>query len=872
MIKSVSKLFFIFMLVMMSINFVLIPLLPPPPGPIGAYLNGVFPSTTPGEGSSWELIDPYPDLSIPSPLRILEFPNTEDVLVLSKLGEVWQVSFKNGSSKKLLDIKDRALGVGESGVTGIALHPKFGHPDYPDKQELFIFYPAKDNPIQWETEIFLRLSKFKWDTENEVFDPNSEEILLQQYDRMTWHNGGGLFFDNDGFLNLSIGDEGKDEYKAISTQRLDGGMFSGIFRLDVDMDSTRSHPIRRQPIPNGLPELPRYEGWDTYTQGYYIPNDNPWLSPDSTHLEEYIALGLRSPYSMTYDIENDQIWVADVGAATKEEVNKVDWKDNLQWPYREGTSISEDIDKPEFIIGNEKPPFFEYGRELGNCIIGGGVYRGDAFPNLNGKYLFADYGTDKLLALNNTQSSSSNDTETILSSINVPNVAMPEGPSISGIHVIKNGEIFITVIGEDHRAPSKIFQLQQKEFVPDPPSRLSEIGAFADLVNLEPIQGFIPYAPNAQLWSDRAVKYRWMAIPNDGVHNESSEQIIFNSNDDWQFPEGTVFLKHFELPMTTDLNGPTKRLETRFFILGKGDIGYGLSYKWNEDDTEAFLVGGGQSEFFDIMEGNTVAFTQKWDYPDRNQCITCHTSNANHVLGVKTHHLNGVYDFFGQSMNQIEYLSNYNIFSNSNPTTTEYIKSYALEDDAVELGLRIRSYLDANCASCHRPGGVQNVSMDLRFTVPLALQNLLNIKTGSEASNINYDIIEPGDHMRSELWLRDAAHSDLKMPPLGRNLVDEEYVEKLAEWIDGLNEEDGEIESLLIYPNPSYGHVFIQMKRKWEPPFQLQVYNVHGQIMLSESFSAHSHYLELNRFANGAYFIKVQTSNQEFLEKVILQR
>ena len=65
--------------------------LPPPPGAISAYANGIFPPTTPGAGSSWGLEDPMPGLTIDAPLRILNFPNTDDLLVLNKSGEVWQV-------------------------------------------------------------------------------------------------------------------------------------------------------------------------------------------------------------------------------------------------------------------------------------------------------------------------------------------------------------------------------------------------------------------------------------------------------------------------------------------------------------------------------------------------------------------------------------------------------------------------------------------------------------------------------------------------------------------------------------------------------------------------------------------------------------
>lgn len=871
MIKTVSKVFAVMIVFAISINFMSVPVLPPPAA-IGAYLNGVFPSTTPGEGSSWELVDPFPDFYMRSPLRMQEVPGTNEVMVLGKLGEVWQVSFANKTSKKLLDIQDRALGVGESGVVGMVLHPRFGDSSFPDKQEVYIFYPAKENPAQWEREIFLRLSKFKWDEENGVFDPDSEEILLQQYDRMTWHNGGGMFFDQDGFLNFTIGDEGRAEFREVSTQRLDGGMFSGVFRIDVDQDPTRSHPIRRQPTANAQPELPRYEGWETFTQGYYIPNDNPWLSPDSSHLEEYVALGVRSPYSTFYDREKNQIWIADVGSDQLEEINKVDFKDNLQWPYMEGLSTVGDIAKPENIIGNEKPPFYNYGREFGNCIIGGGIYRGDVFPNLNGKYLYADHGSDVLFAINNTEDESSNDIETLLTGISAEGVEFPANPSISGIHIIDNGRIYLTIIGEDHTTESKILELKQKEFVPDPPARLSDIGAFKDLLDLEPVDGFIPYRPNAQLWSDRAVKYRWMAIPNDGTHNEPSEQIQFNNRSDWVFPEGTVFIKQFDLPLTTEVDGPVKRLETRFFIIGEGDIGYGISYKWNEDDTDAFIVGAGLSESFDIFENGDFAFTQTWDYPGRTQCATCHTSNANHVLGVKTHQLNSELDYDGIVMNQIDYLRGQNIFSNPGSTFGTRLTSYDIADDSADLGLRVRSYLDANCSNCHRPNGIRNVTMDLRLTAPLPLQNIIDFKTRSEASDLDNFIIEPGNHQDSELWIRDAANSELKMPPIGRNMVDEYYVEKLAEWIDGLTSADGNLESILLYPNPSNGYVNIQLDRSWEPPFNFAILNLSGQVLMEREFDSHAEFLELGTFDNGTYIVQIQANNETHINKLVIQK
>ena len=573
---KIIKVVFIFVLIGI-IGASLVAPAPPPSGPIGPYLNGIFPETSPGVGGSWTLEDPFPGFGISSPLKVKAFPGSSDILVLSKLGEVWRVSLENQTQELILDIKDRSFKLGEAGTVGMILHPEFGNPNAPDKQLIFLFYRTKPEPDEWDEKGFNRLSKFEWDTQAERFDPDSEEILIQQYDRSTWHNGGGMFFGPEGFLYLSLGDEGFDEFQVASTQQISRGLFSGIIRIDVDNDSSRSHPIRRQPIANEEPPA----GWgNTFTQGYSIPNDNPWVSADSSNLEEFYAIGIRSPYSMHFDNIEHQIWLSDVGAAKREEISIVSMGDNLQWPYLEGTMESEVHQKPEPLLGEEEGVYFEYDRSLGSCIIGGGVYRGEVFPSLYEKFLFADYTQDKLMAINGPNSGSAVELEIILNSLEGQSVDLPESPGISGVHFLNNGDILLTITGEDFTIPGKILKLKQNDIVPDPPSKISDLGIFTALDELTPIQGIIPYNVNAPLWSDRAIKKRWIAIPNDGDFDSEEEWINFQNNNEWIFPEGTVFIKHFELPMTTDPNGETAPLETRFFVIGKNGIGYGLTYKW----------------------------------------------------------------------------------------------------------------------------------------------------------------------------------------------------------------------------------------------------------------------------------------------------
>jgi len=443
---------------------------------IQPYLNGVFSDTPPGEVGSWIVEDPFKTIQIASPLRIIPFPNSDDILVLGKLGEVWQVNLTNQTQKLILDIKDRSFKLGEAGTVGMVLHPQFGNMDAPDKQLIFIFYRTKPQPDEWSELGFNRLSKFYWNADSQTFDKNSEEILFQQYDRSSWHNGGGMFFGPDGFLYISLGDEGSDEFQAASTQQIDGGLFSGIIRIDVDNDPEKSHPIIRQPKANATPQ----QGWgNTFSQGYGIPNDNPWLSKEGANLEEFYAIGIRSPYSTTYDRVANEIWVLDVGSDVREEISQVKKGDNLQWPYIEGSLESKVHEKPLELIGNEQPPLFEYDRSVGNAIIGGGVYRGTVFVNLYGKYLFADFGKNKVMVLTHNQVNKP-ETEILIPNLANLNVELPNEPGISGVHILENGEVLLTVIAKDHTQAGKILRLQQREVKPDPPSRLSELGAFMD--------------------------------------------------------------------------------------------------------------------------------------------------------------------------------------------------------------------------------------------------------------------------------------------------------------------------------------------------------------------------------------------------------
>ncbi len=140
----------------------------------------------------------------------------------------------------------RQVGGGLSGYS----HPQYGIPSSLNRGYVYVWYRWAPSA---KPEGYQRLSRFTVPDGSSVVDPGSELVMIQQYDRSANHVGGGLFFGPDGFLYIPVGDEGNCCDRLLTTQRVDLGLFSGILRIDVDSDASRSHPIRRQPLDPDVP-------------------------------------------------------------------------------------------------------------------------------------------------------------------------------------------------------------------------------------------------------------------------------------------------------------------------------------------------------------------------------------------------------------------------------------------------------------------------------------------------------------------------------------------------------------------------------------------------------------------------------------------
>ena len=752
------------------------------PEAIGKFLNGVFPEEAPSTTSSWSAVEAYPNLTFTDPIQLLELPGTNKFLMAGKRGEIWTFDKNPSTHIKLLalDIKNRVRTGGDSGLMGVALHPEFGQAGSPNRGYLYVFYRyAIDQSVQTA---YLRLSRFNMPDDSNVFDP-AEHVLIQQYDRHDWHNGGGIFFGLDGFLYLSIGDEGGANDQYDNGQKIDEGLLAGVLRIDVDKDPARSHPIIRQPQNPAAPP----SGWpNSFSQDYYIPNDNPWVNPAATNLEEFYAIGTRSPHRMTQDPATGDIWLGDVGQGSREEISLVPKGGNLQWPYKEGT-IDGRKAKPNPLIGFDVPPVYDYDRGTGNCVIGGFVYRGTKWPSLQGKYLFADHTNRNVWSMDYDAITGNTQITTLVS---IPAFGTGSKNGISSFATDASGEVYILKLYATNTDGGKIYKLIPNNPSPDPPKWLSQTGAFTDLANLSPAPGLIPYNVNAPLWTDGAAKKRWVAIPNNGSYDTPGEQVIFSPDSEWSFPEGTVFIKHFEMPL--DENNPAiiKRLETRFLVRGKNNKVYGVTYMWNAAGTDAELLTGSESKPYTISHADGTQSNRIWTFPDRGQCINCHNDHAGGVLGVKTHQLNGniTYPSTGISDNQLRTWNHLGIFSTAlnEADIPAYLRSDYIANASASAENRVRAYLDANCAHCHRPGSGINASFDARLSTPLESQELVEGALHGSYGMTDAAVVKARDHTRSILLKRDNSLGNDAMPPLGKNVIDETYIQVLEEWIGSL--------------------------------------------------------------------------------------
>lgn len=267
-----------------------------------------------------------------------------------------------------LDIDAQVRSGGESGLLGLAFHPNYGENGY-----FFVNYINNDGNTV--------VSRFEVSSgDPDLADVTSETILLTLIQPEGNHNGGDINFGPEGYFYIATGDGGGAGDTRNYSQN-PGQPFGKILRIDVD---------------SGSGSGPDYNLGSNYT----IPPSNPLIDGPGGDLDEIWALGLRNPWRFSFDRLTGDMWIGDVGQAEWEEIDFEPAGSpgglNYGWRCYEG---NEDYNTTGCgPAGTYTFPLFEYGHDVGCSVNGGFVYRGSC-PALYGLYLYSDYCTGRIWAL-----------------------------------------------------------------------------------------------------------------------------------------------------------------------------------------------------------------------------------------------------------------------------------------------------------------------------------------------------------------------------------------------------------------------------------------------------------------------------------------
>ncbi|WP_178984658.1 RICIN domain-containing protein [Winogradskyella helgolandensis] len=763
------------------------------PESVGTFLNGNFPDVT---ASANPYQPAFPNLTFNSPLTFTTVPNSNVLIIGQQNGEIYSFENDNAVTTKNLvaDLSNEVGVVWDGGFLGLEIHPEFGTPG---KNYIYTYYTSKDENGNDYPNAFVSgfgcykedywggfsyLRRYEVDPITFTVVPGSELTMIKIRMFSSSHRGGALEFGDDGFLYLTTGEQSAYTKSQNITTNLDGG----VLRLDVDQDPTKSHnPIRTLNTGRFNDEISGV--------GYGIPNDNPFLSPLGDNFEEYYTIGHRNPHRMSKDALTGTMYIGEVGAGTHEEVNILSKGKNYGWPIYEGNVAGPGVNcgAPDDGMYNNmahEGPLVAFPRAEANALMGGFVYRGTAMPEYYGKYICADYGTGEEIWVVDI-STGTYELITAFSPTNI--ISFGED---------NQGELYLLSQGNN----VSLYKMTQVNGSPldNVPELLSETGAFQDLATLTPNSGVLPYELVESFWSDGAEKKRWMVIPNDGTHDTPDEKISFSEDGDWEFPVGSVLIKHFELPIDDSNPNITKRLETRFSIKASTGDFYFLTYKWNANQTDAVLLESGLDENIEITTTSGTPRYQTWTYPSTQDCIACHNPATNGSIGPRTRFLNSniTYPQTSVNANQLVTLSHLGILDETidDNTVLGYQTHKAIDDPIASLDERARSYLDNNCAYCHRPGGTgERAQFDLRLSNSLVDTGLMYAGTNEPVDGLNRIVIA-GDAENSILFHRiESVDQTVAMPPVAKNEVDQAGVDLIEAWIDQLdpNYEDPTIDA-----------------------------------------------------------------------------
>lgn len=472
---------------------------------------------------------------------------------------------------------------------------------------------------------------------------------------------------------------------------------------------------------------------------YAIPPDNPFADT-AEGLPEIWAYGFRNPWRMSFDRKTGELWLGDVGWDTWELIYYVQRGGNYGWSVMEGR-------QPIHVSGQRgptpiDPPTVEHPHSEARSITGGYVYWGERLPALKGAYVYGDYETGKIWALWHDRGER----------LDVQEIADTELRIIC-FGQTHDGEIYVV----DYAGG--IYELRPRraetaEVDGSVPGRLSETGLFQEVAAQVPAPGLQPYGIEHPMWSDGLRAQRWLALPEGRMQMDRQRATL---------PERALLVKTLSRPVDG------KPVETQILQKREG-LWRAWSYAWNADHSDAVLVPEYGAK---VGVPDAEAGSHTWRLVSRSECLVCHNAHVGGVLGVSP---------WQWSEGTQEVLGEMGWLRQAGRRGRD--RSERSDPHAA------RTYLDVNCASCHRQNGGGLVPMELARDLPEARLHAVDVVPQRGTFGISEArIIAPGRPERSTLLYRMAAHGSGRMPHLGSSRVDAEGFRLVYDWIEGLGSE-----------------------------------------------------------------------------------
>lgn len=676
---------------------------------------------TPEPPPPFVAVPAYPNLKPKNPIAVMREPGANRVLYLENYGydtlrgvlRRFEAVQDVSEAEVLLEIKEH--------VYSLTFHPNFA-------RNRFIYFGV-NGPSQGKGK-HTKILRYTFSDDLKRILPESLIVVIE------WpgngHNGGDCAFGKDGMLYVTSGD---------GTSAMDRD------NVGQDLSSVRGKVLRIDV--DGAPR----------GKTYVVPKDNPFVALTNARPEIW-AYGLRNPWRITSDLPSGQIWVGENGQDLREYAHLLGRGENYGWSAYEGSRpmFKDRLKGPSPFT----PPTIEHDHGEYRSLTGGVVYRGHAFPELAGAYIYGDYSTGRIHAMLHDGTKV------------VWHKELADTPlMIVGFGFDPDGEVLIADYnGGIHRLAPHAQSPNAQRFA----RKLSETGLFTDVATEKPAPGVVGYDINHPGWHDGAKGRHWIAAPADAkLHPSEGGQ--------WGTDNGLVLVQTLAL----DTSAGPRRTETRLLLKRDNDW-TAYTYVWNDAQTDAELAPAkGMRTTLNLPEG-----PRSWLVPGRSDCLVCHSRAANFALSLNTRQLNRPAVGAPQA-NQIAKLEKQELLRGASWISTKLDTAPrfpALGDTNAPLEARVRGYLAVNCAHCHVHEGGGNSAIDLAAGTSLKNTKLIDQIPQHGTLNLkDARIVAPGAPSRSVLITRTALRIPGQMPPLGTIRPDTEATKLFMQWISSLKPE-----------------------------------------------------------------------------------